>query len=161
MKHLGLLIVLASVLYPSPGFSRSEWVAAPVTRQLPGTAKGKTYFWDTFATRKGTFKFIPDSMLDDRNTLSGEFLVGRFRYAYGHLIKGVPGLYPDHDETISEVILDCKGNLSGTLSTSYLRAGKVVHVDRTIDAEVVLMPNSGPSTVTDLCTFAADRGASH
>jgi len=142
-----------------PVLARQGWVEAPVTRSLPGQegVPAKTYFWDTFTTRKGRFRATFDSLLDQRTAVTGTFVVAKFRYVYAHALEESPHLYPAHDELVVEVLLDCQEHLSGTLATTYLLKGKVLQVDSVQDGEVDLMQTSGPGTVTDLCAFVNEK----
>ena len=151
---LGLLFLLAV-----PAWGRQAWVEAPVTRALPGqeALKAKTYFWDAFTTRKGTFKATYASMLDPRQSVTGTFLVAKCRYVYQDTLEASALLYPAHNEMILEVLLDCREHWSGTLATTYLLNGKVVQVESVPEQDVAMMQTSGPSTMTDLCAFAAGR----
>ena len=151
--------LVIAFLISGPAHTSPEWVEAPVTRHLPGQeqVRGKTYFDAAFSKRSGTFRAMYDSILDDRKSVSGEFLVGRFRYRYESPIpKGGPRL-PKHDEEIMEVVMDCSEHLSGTLSVTYKLKGVIMLVEKSSDDEVLMTQTYGPSTTNDLCEFAKRR----
>ena len=153
------ILVLWALFIVMPAFAADEWVEAPVTRSLPGAEeKGKTYFSKFFGKRTGTFEAMYSSMFDPRDSVSGEFLVGKFRYTYDKPIEGGYEFYPTHDEVLTEVLLDCNEQLSGTLSIVYKLKGAVVHASRSTDEDIEMMQVRGPATTNDLCDFARSMG---
>ncbi len=159
MRGLRLLILLAHALAAAQG--SAKWVEAPTTRSLPGqeSVRAKTYFDDSFGRKKGKFKAEYESFLEGKDFVEGELLVARFRYVYAVPNTSDSYLYPTHDESITEVLLDCTNHFSGTISTTYKLKGKVVKHDEASDHDLLMVQYSGPGTVADLCTFARKRRA--
>lgn len=153
---IALFIVLAAIGH---AHAEEEWVQAPKSLGLPGqNIAGKTFFSPIFGKKSGAFRVTYESALDNRDSVSGNFLVGKFRYTYQSAI-GEGGIVPKHDESISVVLLDCKESLSGTLSETYLLKGKVVRTTIYKDNDVSFIQYFGSSTVGNLCAFAKKRGA--
>jgi hypothetical protein len=93
MRGLVLLVLLAGDLATAK--ASASWVEAPTTRSLPGqeAVRAKTYFEDSFGRKKGKFKAMYESFLEDKDFVEGEFLVARFRYVYfDAFIKPLPWL---------------------------------------------------------------------
>jgi hypothetical protein len=130
------------------------WVAAPARPSLDGES-GKTWFDPAHGRTEGTFKAIYDSMQDQRDSVTGAFTTARFRYTYDAPIGEGGKLSPRHDESVTEVLLDCANRFSGTRSITYLLQGKVVGETRDADADILMMqsPEGEVSTVSDLCAF--------
>ena len=159
MRRLLPVLLLASA---SPaGFAadppQDAWVAAPARPSLNGES-GSTWFSPAFSRRKGSFRAIYDSMQDARESVDGDFLVARFRYTYDAPIGEGGPMDPRHDESITEVLLDCDAHFSGTASLRYLLAGKEVAREDNDDILMMQMTNDAGTTVGDLCEFARQRG---
>lgn len=140
-----------------------EWVAFEISRSLPGQedVSGKTYFSNQFGIKEGTFKASYRSIFDKRNTVSGKFIVAKFRYIYDEPIgeKG-SSIDPLHNESISTVMLDCKNNFVATLKSVYLLNGKTVSENIIPDEDIEMSQiNMSNTTVGDLCAFAKKQGA--
>ncbi len=143
--------------------NNNEWVAAEITRNLPGQEdiSGKTYFSKKFSFKEGTFSAIYQSFFDNRDKVSGKFLVGRFRYVYDEPIgeKGSE-FFPLHDESITTTMLDCENNFFGTIQLVFLLNGKKVLENITSDEELLMFQsNISNTTIGDLCAFAKNQGA--
>ncbi len=135
------------------------WVQGPDRPSLNGEA-GKTWFSPAFGRKSGTFPAMYDSMQDTRDTVTGDFLAARFRYTYDTPIgEGTP-LSPRHDESITDVLLDCGQHFSGTTSIRYLLDGKEVARQDDGDEDILMtqMASDAGTTVGDLCEFARQRG---
>jgi hypothetical protein len=159
MRGLLFIVFLACVL--STAQAAEKWVEASTTHSLPGqeSVRAKTYFEDSFGKKKGKFKAVYESFLEEKDFVDGEFLVARFRYVYAEPNTTDSSLYPTHDESITKVLLDCKNHFSGTISITYKLKGKVAKHDETSDRDIHMMQYSGPSTVGDLCVFAKKQKA--
>ena len=155
--------VLAIVLCSAPVIGHAAepqdagWVEAPQRPSLNGES-GKTWFSPAFGRKSGTFRAMYDSMQDTRDSVSGDFLVARFRYTYEAPIGGGTSLSPRHDESITEVLLDCDAHFSGTTSLVYRLAGEEVAREDNDDVLMMQMTNDAGTTVGDLCEFARQRG---
>ena len=158
MRPSALAIVLCSASLAGHAAEPQavDWVPAPERPSLDGEA-GKTWFSPAFGRKSGTFRAMYDSMQDTRDSVSGDFLVARFRYAYDAPIGDGTGLSPRHDESITEVLLDCDRHFSGTASLRYLLAGEEVAREDNDDVLMMQMNDAG-TTVGDLCEFARQRG---
>ena len=159
MRHGLLAIVLCSA--PLIGHAAEPqavgWVEAPERPSLNGEA-GKTWFSPVFGRKGGSFRAMYDSMQDSRDSVSGDFLVASFRYTYDAPIGDGTSLSPRHDESITEVLLDCDAHFSGTTSLRYLLAGEEVAREDNDDVLMMQMTNDAGTTVGDLCEFARQRG---
>ncbi|HSD16847.1 MAG TPA: hypothetical protein VLC71_06240 [Thermomonas sp.] len=158
MRRSLLAIVLCSA--PFIGHAADPravgWVPAPERPSLNGEA-GKTWFSPVFRRKSGTFRAMYDSMQDTRDSVGGDFLVASFRYTYDAPIGDGSSLSPRHDESITEVLLDCDAHFSGTTSRRYLLAGEEVSREDNDDVLMMQMNDAG-TTVGDLCEFARQRG---
>jgi hypothetical protein len=158
MRSLLVAVIFANA--SAPAQEPTTWVEAQTVRSLPGekTGQAKTYFGDSFAKKKGTFKAEFESMLETKDSIAGEFLVAWFRYVYKEPNGGGSSLYPAHDESITKVLLDCPKHFSGTIAMTYKLKGKVVKQETSADGEIRMVQYSGASTVGDLCAFAKQKG---
>jgi len=158
--RLGIPVILLCAM-PSighaAGLEYAVWVEAPPRPSLAGES-GKTWFWSAFTRKSGTFSAMYDSMLDDRDSVTGDFLVARYRYTFDAPIGEGTGLIPRHDELIAEVLLDCDAHFSGTTSQRYLLEGREVARDDNDDVLMMQMTNDAGTLVGDLCEFARQRG---
>lgn len=159
-----IISVLLALLATSAAFAAEpavEWVEAPQRPSLNGES-GKTWFSPVLGSKNGTFEAIYDSMADERNSVSGDFLVATFRYTYDTPI-GEAGstMYPLHDESITQVLLDCDQHFSGTTSLRFLLDGSEVGLQENQDDDVLMMQTSSDdgTTIGDLCEFARERGS--
>ena len=149
-----------AVLFCIHASANDEWVKSPKTRALPGqeSIKGSTYFGKRFIKIKGNYAAVFESVLDKRDSISGEFILGKFRYLYESPIGDGSRFAPLHDESITTVIMNCKEKFFGTKSIAYLNKGKVQHVEETPENEILMMQQKvGASTVNDLCDFYEKR----
>lgn len=153
------ITAVSFAIFCDAAIGASQWMDAPVTRALPGeTVAAKTSFDTSFEKRAGTYRAMYDSITDTRDSAKGDFLVGRFRYAYAKPIEPEGGL-PRYDESITEVLLGCATHMSGTLKITYKFKGTTVREVISTPSEVLLIQSSEPSTSADLCAFATRRGA--
>lgn len=131
-----------------------DWQPAATEHSLTGdTSGGKTYFRDLHTTREGTFAVMYESFLDQRNTVTGTFRVAQFRYVYPAPIEAGGAAHPEHDESITTVLLDCAQHLAGDTSTEYLLRGSSLGATVRADRDVLMIQMTLPSTVTELCRF--------
>lgn len=156
-------LIISGFPIGNTSFAAEEWVASEVSRSLPGQedVSAQTYFSPRFSKLHGKFRAQYDSMLDKRTTTEGDFLVARFRYQYKKPI-GTPGskVSPFHDEYVSEVLLDCRQNFSGTAAEIFFLKGKEVLALETPKSDILMIQMEMPgTTIDDLCAFAKKRGA--
>jgi hypothetical protein len=90
--------------------------------------------------------------------VTGTFQIAQFRYVYSAPIEAAgvdapSNLYPEHDEVITTVLLDCAQHLAGTLATEYRLRGASRETKVDADADVLMMQTTMPSTVVELCRF--------
>ncbi len=158
MRRSALAIVLCSASFIGQAAEPQAvgWVQAPERPSLNGES-GKTWFSPTFGRKSGTFRAMYDAMQDTRDSVTGDFLVASFRYTYDAPIGEGTSLSPRHDESITEVLLDCEQHFSGTTSLRYLLAGEEVAREDNDDVLMMQMNDAG-TTVGDLCEFARQRG---
>src|SRR5690606_28215427 len=154
---LAIALCSVSALGHASGLQDGAWVGAPERASLDGE-KSKTWFWSAFSRRSGTFSAMYDSMLDSRDSVTGDFLVARYRYTFDAPIGEGNGLIPRHDELIAEVLLDCDAHFSGTTSQRYLLDGEEVAREDNDDVLMIQMTNDADTTVGDLCEFARQSG---
>jgi hypothetical protein len=160
-----LLVCACAVLGPVAQAEtprRGDWVASPHSRFLPGQEDtgGKTYFSKTFGKKSGTFKAVYDSLFDKRDKVTGDFIIGSYRYTYeAPNGEADSKIYPLHDEDIETVLLDCKNGFVGSISSIYLLRGEVVRKTEYSDKDVeVTQMRLANTTVGDLCRFAKQQG---
>lgn len=134
------------------------WVDAPTSRSLDGNTSGKTQFRTEFGKHRGTYPAMFESILENRDKISGDFLVARYRYTYATPIGG-GSLVPRHDEAETEVLLDCRERLAATRVLVYRLSGEPVDEQRKADSELRFMYFPRARTVDDLCAFARERNA--
>ena len=164
------IVFLASLAAPGAfaAAAPEEWVEGPQRPSLNGES-GKVWFSPKFGRKQGTFPAMYDAVGDDRDSVTGDFLAARFRYTYDAPIgedtaeneAGHDLIPPRHDESITEVLLDCDRHFSGTVSTRFLLKGKEVRHQRDDDQDILMTQVMGDAgtTVGDLCEFARQRGA--
>jgi len=157
LSILAILLCSMSVVGHASGLEDAAWVEAPQRPSLDGES-GRTWFWSAFTRRSGTFRAMYDSMLDNRDSVTGDFLVARYRYTFDAPIGDGTGLIPRHDELIAEVLLDCDAHFSGTASQRYLLEGEEVAREDNDDVLMIQMTNDADTTVGDLCEFARQSG---
>jgi hypothetical protein len=124
--------------------SSDAWVKAGRTLDDVATI----YLQKSFSKKSGTFKSMPESMLDSERTISGEFQVGTYRFAYDPPIDEAGRKV---DELISVELLDCRRSYFGTLKQTRRLKGKTVAETVNRDADVLMMQLSGPSVDRQLC----------
>lgn len=152
-----LLLCLTLAILSHGAIANNEWVESPHIRTLPGEASdGKVYFGTQFTQQKGNYKATYESVMESRDSLSGNFLIGSFRYVFNHP-NPKSFLAPKHDEMITQVVLECSQHFSGTVAVLYKLKDKVVKNDVKPASEVTLYQDSNPSTVNDLCAYAKSK----
>lgn len=104
----------------------------------------------TFTMQSGKFKATPESMLDKKDSISGNFLVGSYRYVYKKAEKDNGQLV---DEMVSTEIMDCENKFYGTLKQTKKYKGKVVSEKSTPLAQVQMMQTSMGTTDGQLCAL--------
>lgn len=161
MRSATLIFAASSLAFAAVGAEpqADAWVKGPDRPSLNGES-GKTWFSPVFGRKKGTYPAMYDSMQDTRDSVTGDFLTARFRYTYETPIGEGSKLSPRHDESITEVLLDCGERFSGTSSIRYLLGGKEVARQDDGDDGILMtqMTNDAGTTVGDLCEFARQRG---
>ncbi len=150
---IGSAICLTMLTYFNGATAEEEWIPHQVPSLEGGTSTA--YFSNQFSKRLGTFAASYDSLFDPRKTVSGEFLVGKYRYVHESPIGTQYPEYPMHDELTTEVILECKDVMAEAISQTYKLNGKIVLRSVTEDESEILMTQvRGPSTIRELCRFA-------
>ena len=87
--------------------SNTSWIKDEVS--LDGSAQ--IYLNTAFTPIKGKFNAVPDSIMDRKDTIEGNFLLGEYRYVFTKPETGEDGKISD--ERVATEILDCKGNFLG------------------------------------------------
>lgn len=152
-----LFVCFALAVFSYSALAGNEWVEIPNTHTLPGEASdGKVYFGTQFTQQKGNYKATYESVMESRDSLSGTFLMGSFRYVFNHP-NPKSFLAPRHDEMITQVVLECSKHFSGTVAVLYKLKDKVVKNDVKTAAEITLYQDSNPGTVSDLCAYAKSK----
>jgi len=143
-------MVLASIGSASVSALAAEWV--DVDRSVEGDAK--IQLSTVFGKKSGKFKAIPESMLDNRRSIEGNFSLGTYRYVYSHA-EQEDG--PVFDEKIVTEVLDCQKNYFGTAKEVRKYKGKVVAEKLTSNADISMMELSGASIDAQLCELHAGK----
>jgi hypothetical protein len=142
MKHVFLTLAAGAVATASP--AADGWVEAGRTRDGVATI----HLQKSFGKKSGTFKSVPDSMLEKEGTLSGDFLLGTYRFSYD---KPIVELGVKFDELLVVEVLDCRRSYFGTLKRTQKLKGRVVAEEVTKDADLVLTQVPGPTVDAQLC----------
>lgn len=142
MRNRTILVtvaVIASVLHlvsaraADHGPLDNGWVNAGRTLDNSTTV----YLSGQFGQKSGTFKAMPESMLDKQDHVSGTFLVGTFRQVLDDTAEDMHGL--QYDESITTEVLDCQNAYFGTLRQVEKLRGKVVQDLVTPDHDINMM----------------------
>jgi hypothetical protein len=140
----------------------AEWVESPNNHVLPGQEQdykhSKTYFSTKFGKRSGTFRASYRRLSDKRDTVSGTFLVAKFRYVSPDKPMGSGGIYdPHHDDYIATVLLNCAEEWSGVIGEFFALNGNVISNISLTDPSLN-QGNRDGTTIGDLCQFAKQQG---
>jgi hypothetical protein len=112
LRHAPAALLMLATAGAAAGES-GTWVDAPVARALDAAVAATTQFSPAFGKHAGTYPATFESVLDTRDAVRGEFLVARYRYRYASPIGGNAPV-PRHDESVTEVLLDCRERLAAT-----------------------------------------------
>lgn len=129
-----------------------DWVGAGAS--IEGDAKIELS--RTFGKKAGTFAAVPESVLDNKRSIKGNFVTGSYRYVYNNPEKEGGKLV---DETVHTEVLDCKNNYFGALKTTKKYRGTVVHETVTPDKNITMMQTNGPTVSAQLCELHAGTAA--
>lgn len=136
-----LTISMGCVVASAPA---AEWIDAGPS--VEGNAKIQLN--SSFSKKSGKFKAMPDSIMEKRDFIEGNFVVGTYRFVYnpaeldgGHLI----------DELVSTEIMDCANKYYGTLRQIKKYKGKIVADRVTADKDVLMMEIRGDNNDSQLC----------
>jgi hypothetical protein len=146
--HRAALTISMSCAFVSASAFASEWIDAGPA--IEGGAKIQLN--KNFHKKSGKFKAMPESMLDQKDSIEGDFVVGAYRYVYsapkqenGHVI----------DEMISTEIMDCANKYYGTLQQTKKYKGKIVADRVTADKDVLMMETRSDNNDSQLCELHA------
>lgn len=119
-------------------------------KSIDGTAQ--IYLSPAFATAKGKYAAVPESVIDSRSSIEGEFLVGTYRYVFKTPETSTGGIRSD--ELVSTEILDCKENFFGTAKQVRKFKGKIVNQSITAPGDILMTQSTGPEIGSKLCALA-------
>lgn len=129
----------------------ADWVAAGMSTEGDARVELST----SFSKKKGRFAAVPESLIENRQSIQGEFIVGRYRYVY-KTPQVENGLRVD--EAVFTELMDCENQYYGTLLRTKRFRGKAVRTQRVPDAQLSMVQTSGPTTVdAKLCALHAGR----
>jgi hypothetical protein len=148
--YLSLAAILAGDAAAKPSHADDTWVKDGRTNDNVASV----FLNKAFSKKTGTFKSMPESMLEAEGTVSGEFLVGTYRFSYDTPISEGPIQF---DELISVELLDCRRSYFGTLKQTRKLKGQVVAEAATPDAEILMMQVTAPSVDRKLCELRRRR----
>lgn len=144
--QLAALTISMGCVYVSA--SAAEWIDAGPS--VEGNAKIQLH--SGFSKKSGKFKAMPDSIMEKKDFIEGNFVVGTYRFVYspaeqdgGHLI----------DELVSTEIMDCESKYYGTLRQIKKYKGKIVADRVTADKDVMMMEIRGDNNDSQLCELHA------
>lgn len=120
------------------------WVAAGPT--LDGEAT--VFLSRSFGQKSGTFKAMPESMLDKADHISGTYLVGTFRKVFAAPTEGMHGTY---DESITTELIDCANDYFGTVHEVRKLKGHIVFDKVTPDADIHMIQSHESGIDGALC----------
>jgi hypothetical protein len=139
-----LILALSGSVTSALAKARERWVAAG--RTIDNTAD--IFLKASFSKKSGTFRSLPDSVLEAGGPISGDFLLGTYRFAYTPPI--VEGGVTFDELSVVEV-MDCPRSYFGTVSRTKRFKGRVVGTEVTPDAEILMMQTRGPTMDSKLC----------
>lgn len=116
------------------------------------------YLNPAFTPIKGKFKAVPESIMDTKDTIEGNFLIGEYRYVYNQPERGKDGKLSD--ELISTEVLDCDKKFYGTLKQVRKYKGKVMSESGRPAASVEMIQTSLPNIGAKLCALSANKKVS-
>jgi hypothetical protein len=108
------------------------------------------YLGKRFGSKSGTFRATPESMLDTKDKISGNFIVGQYRYVYDKPLSQ-DGL--TFNELIATELLDCKESYYGRLRVVKKLNDKEVLNQKVADSDVSMTQTQGPSIAGKLCAL--------
>ena|GEM_PF-2227792 len=128
----------------------SEW--ADVGPSIDGDAK--IQMSKKFSNKTGKFNATPESMLDKREFIEGNFIVGTYRYVY-NTAEQEDGR--SVDEMVSTEIMDCPNKYYGTLKQTKKYKGKIVSEKVTAEGQVRMTQMNGSNIDSQLCDLHAGQ----
>jgi hypothetical protein len=153
LKKLSFCLLTAALFSTVPlmaqSAEKSEWVAHGQDEDKTATI----YLSTKFVPMTGTFEVVPASPTDARDSLSGTFLVGQFRYVFNKPEIIVGNILAD--EILTTNILECKEGFYGTIKTIKKLKNKVVQELKLPDGEFYLSQASGTTLWRQLCELHA------
>lgn len=145
------LIGAASQAVHAKEISNELWVKDEIS--LDGSAQ--IYLSPIFSAIKGRFKAIPESVMDKRNAIEGNFLIGKYRYLFIKPTRGTDGKLSD--ELVSTEILDCNGSFFGTMKQVRKYKGAVINSRASATADVTMMQTTVPNVGSKLCALYQNK----
>lgn len=146
------------------GLMASSWAIGTTEKWVKDEATsdgGTIYLNQHFDRKSGTFAATPESVLDNRDSISGTFLVGTYRIVTdqgGSKMTGVQG--EQYDELISTELIDCKNGYAGTLRRIEKLNGQVVHDETMQDKDVMMTQTHQITTDSKLCQLSQGQARS-
>ena len=142
LPFLASMVFLGGYLPPAlaDAETSAQWVKDGATVDGGGTI----YLSTTFTRKSGTFRAMPDSIMEDKDSVSGTFLVGTYRMVADKNEPPMEGMHGKYDELISTELMDCDNRYAGTLRRIEMLAGKIVY-EQTKQDNDILMIQSAPN----------------
>lgn len=109
------------------------------------------YLSNIFGSKRGKFRATPESVLDNKDSIDGKFIVAKYRYVYSQ--PEIDGRGVASDEFVSTELLDCERHFYGTLRQVRKSAGKIVSDHIISDADVMMTETTSPTIDSQLCEF--------
>jgi hypothetical protein len=144
-------LIGASLTYPalaglaSADGSSVRWIKLGATNDNVGTI----YLSPHFGQKSGKFSAIPESVMDNQDSVEGNFLVGTYRMALDAPIKDEKGI--PHDELIVTEVMDCKNDYFGSLHTIEKLKGKIVRDETVTDDKLDMVQTHDWTIDKQLC----------
>jgi hypothetical protein len=145
------LLVFCSTAQSAENSQDTPWIKNEMS--IDGSAQ--IYLNNTFGTKKGKFKAMPDSMLDTRDSIEGTYIVASYRYVYKRPIREGNGAQVD--EMISTELLDCKNKFYGTIKQTKSFKNKLISEKTTLDSDILMMQLPGVNLGSKLCEVYAQQ----
>jgi hypothetical protein len=136
----------ASTGYAQDSQGAKQWVKDE--RTLDGDAT--IYLSNQFSAKSGTFSATPESVMDKKNKITGNFTVGSYRFVYD---KPVTDEGPAFDEMVSTEIMDCAESYFGTLKKIKKLKGVEVQSRSFKDSEVSMTQMRMANMGSKLCAL--------
>lgn len=146
--------VLAASMSPA-ALARESSDASWIKDEISVDGSAQIYLSPVFSTINGRFKAVPESIIDTKDAIEGDFLLGEYRYLFKKPTTGKNGKLSD--ELVSTEVLDCKDNFFGTMKQVRKYKGTIVNSSASASADVTMIQTSSPNIGAKLCALYQNK----